>query len=572
MHARRMFRRFRRDRSANFATLTALSAPVMLMFAAFAVDEGALYVERREIQHVADLAAIAAAANPQRALQATLSVLADNGLGDIMPGGAGLGGSGETASEGARRDLVEVTTGAYAADPSRPAFQRFVAGMSPANAVRVRIVRKGTRHFAAAFAEEPWISAASVASAHAEAAFSVGSRLARLDGGIVNALLGGLTGSSLSLSVMDYEALARADVKLLSFLDALRTELSLTAATYDELLAVPVSVGDISVAMLSLGSLSAPVQVALGKLRGAGVNRKVPLRQLMSLGPAGPQAFGTPLSGDPDIAALELVSAHAFLSAAAGRHQVAADIGASVPGLLAAKVTLAIGEPPQRSPWFSLSPEGALVRTAQTRLLLDVDIGGPGGLLGSRIRLPVYLELASAEARLDRVSCPAGGPDSLRVTVAARPGIADIRIADPDTGALRDFSRVPALAPAKLVTAPLVKVTGAAHASISGRNWTALTFSRAEIESRAVKRVSTTGMAGSLTASLLSTLRLELEIVGLGLGIPSGLTGTVAGVLAAATPAVDSVLDSVLATLGVRLGEADVRVHGASCGRPVLVQ
>ncbi len=561
---------FAGDRRANMATLTALSAPVALMFAAFAVDEGALYVERREVQHVADLAAIAAAANPQNALQTALTVLSDNGLREIA---AASGGAQEAISaNGMRRQGVEVQTGRYVADPNVAAGQRFVAGATPANAVRVQIAKRGTRHFGYAFTDDPWISAAGIASAQTEAAFSVGSRLARLDGGILNALLGGLTGSSVSLSLMDYNALAQADVTLFGFFDALKTRLSPTVGTYDELLALPVSVGELSATLLTLPGLGASARAGLEKLAHAGGGRTVRLRDLITLGASGSLAPGSALPGDPKVGALELVSAAAFLSAANGKNQVAADIGASAAGLLAARITLAIGEPPQRSPWFTLAPEGAVVRTAQTRLLVEADMGGPGGLLGSRIRLPLYLELASAEARLDRVACPTGGPDSIKVTVGARPGIADLRIADPDTGALTDFSRAPAFGPAKLVTLPLVKVTGAAHVRMANPNWTPLQFSRAEIDSLAVKRVSTTGIVGSLTSSLLSNLSLDAEVAGFGLGLPAALTGSVAGVLAAATPAVDGLLVTVLSTLGVTLGEADIRVHGATCGRPVLVQ
>jgi uncharacterized membrane protein len=38
------------------------------------------------------------------------------------------------------------------------------------------------------------------------------------------------------------------------------------------------------------------------------------------------------------------------------------------------------------------------------------------------------------------------------------------------------------------------------------------------------------------------------------------------------TAPVDALVYNVLAALGVRVGEADVRVVGATCGRSVLVQ
>src|SRR3546814_8372455 len=56
------------------------------------------------------------------------------------------------------------------------------------------------------------------------AAFSLGSRVAALNGGLPNALLSALTGSKVSLSVMDYNALASTDIDLLAFSDALRTD------------------------------------------------------------------------------------------------------------------------------------------------------------------------------------------------------------------------------------------------------------------------------------------------------------------------------------------------------------
>jgi uncharacterized membrane protein len=42
--------------------------------------------------------------------------------------------------------------------------------------------------------------------------------------------------------------------------------------------------------------------------------------------------------------------------------------------------------------------------------------------------------------------------------------------------------------------------------------------------------------------------------------------------LAAVTPALDKLLYNLLSLLGVSLGQADVRVTGATCGRSVLVQ
>jgi uncharacterized membrane protein len=42
--------------------------------------------------------------------------------------------------------------------------------------------------------------------------------------------------------------------------------------------------------------------------------------------------------------------------------------------------------------------------------------------------------------------------------------------------------------------------------------------------------------------------------------------------LAAATKPIDSLIDNLLGLLGVKIGNADIRVTGATCGRSVLVQ
>jgi uncharacterized membrane protein len=54
---------FRRDEGGNMAILFAFAMVLATMFGAFAVDEGALYLQRRQAQSAVDLASIAAATN-----------------------------------------------------------------------------------------------------------------------------------------------------------------------------------------------------------------------------------------------------------------------------------------------------------------------------------------------------------------------------------------------------------------------------------------------------------------------------------------------------------------------------
>jgi uncharacterized membrane protein len=545
-----------RDTSGQFALMTAILAPVAITLAAFAVDAGSLYVEKRQAQALVDLAAITAAANLGKAEEAAMVTFADNGATDAASG-----------------NNVTVVTGHYNAVGAVPK-DRFTAGAGPVNAARVVYRTTGSRYFAGAIIPPPEIVVSATAGTEAEAAFSVGSRLAALDGGIVNALLGGLIGSSISLSVMDYNALLGADVSLLSFLDQLAIDLDLEAGSYQQALDTSVTVGQIAKALSKTPGMSGNARAAAGKLAFQASGGRAPTLQLSRLIDLG-QSHGNLLAANieqigADVGVLEILALSAVV-AGKGK-QVALNLSANVPGLLAVTVDLAIGEPPQQSPWLRIGSNGDVVRTAQTRLSLMAEIGGLGGLLGAKIRIPLYLELAFAEARLKSVTCPSGSPANVKVAVEARPGIANLYLAEVNPAKIVDFANPAPRAPARLVQMPLVNVTAQAHAEIAEMDYKTLAFSASDIASGKIKQVSTQAIVGSLTKSLFSSLQLDVNVIGLGIGLPSNLTGLLGQTVGAAAPTLDAVLVNLLSTLGLALGQADVRVHGANCGRAVLVQ
>jgi uncharacterized membrane protein len=554
--------RFAAGRSGNFATLTALLAPVGFVLGAVAIDSASLYAQRRDVQALADLAAITAAAHVGTADQAAVAALEDNGVRRIALRGSdgvteiGAGAAGAPVS-------LSVTTGRYRGRPDTPVGARFVAGAAPPDAVRVTLGRKGTRFFSASLIPPPHIATSAVASAPARATVSIGSRLLGLDGGLANAVLGGLTGSRLSLTAMDYEALAKADVDAFRFTESLASELHLTAGTYSDVLASRATVGQVASAIAAVSGTdrSATTAARLFARDAGGNGTKIDIGRLIDLGPAASLPLGQPPAGlGAAVGALDLIGAAAALSN--GADQARIDLATAIPGLASATLELAIGEPPQSSPWFTVGEAGDVVRTAQTRLLLTVGIGGPGGLLGASVRLPLYAEAAYAEASLAEVDCA-----GRRVSVVAKPGVARLRIADAD--ALSDFGRDPSFAPARLVEAPLLTVTGSAYAAVTNLASARLVFSDADIVKRTVKSVSTADFTQSLTQSLLGSLDLRLNGTGV---LPAPLRTILSDLLATTAPAVDRLLDGVLAVLGIRLGEADVRVTGVACGRSVLVQ
>ncbi|UCI06821.1 pilus assembly protein TadG-related protein [Mesorhizobium sp. B1-1-8] len=572
-------RRLIADRRANFAVMTALCTPVALALTAFAVDEGSLYNERRAAQSIIDLAAITAAAHINNAEQAVLTTLKDNGITSVA-----VQQKGTTVAPNATKAVVQVVPGRYSGVSSIAAGSRFEAGKLPYNAVQVSLKKQGTLYFAASMMAPPVIGTTATASAQPEAAFSVGSRLASVNGGVLNALLGGLLGGNISLSVMDYNSLISADVDVLSFTDALATQLHLTGVTYSDVLASKATVGQIATAIANVPGLDHTAKLALQTMASSATNSvKIPLSHLIDLGSVGSLGIGQKPAG-LSIAASALSMLTAAAALANGTNQVAVNLGATIPGLTSTTLNIAIGEPPQSSPWLAVGELGTVVRTAQTRIKLNasVTVGTPnlgGGIKLLAVNLPLNIEVAYAEAKLTDISCPTG-PSSIKVTIAAQPGVVAAHLANSNASGFADFSKPQSFSNAditdlKLLLIPLLQATGSSAFSVTNMAPTNLTFSASDIASKAIKTVSTKNLTQSLTTSLVNNLSLTANALGLGLDV-TALLGTVkpavTTLLNGVTAPVDDLLYNVLGALGVHVGEADVRVTGATCGRSVLVQ
>ncbi|MFN0219111.1 MAG: TadG family pilus assembly protein [Hyphomicrobium sp.] len=540
------------DIRGGIAILSAAFLLVGAAVAALAVDLGSLHLERRMAQGAADLAAIAASRDLDHAEAAAMATLRANGINSITK--------------------VTVERGVYAPDPAVAPDRRFTPGKTPYNAARVTVDKTGKLYFAKAVLSGPMsMRVKATAATSAVAAFSIGSRLAAVRDGVANKLLGGLLGGNISLSLADYDALVGADIDMFQFMDALATELNVTAGTYNDVLNSNATVGDVLAAAGSVsdkqGSAAAAAAIKTLAQQSNANSLNVPLSKFFDLGPLGDLAVGTPAPGlDATFRVMDLVTGAASL--ANGAHQATIDLGAQVPGLLSLKLDVTVGEPPQSSAWAAVGEPGSMVRTAQIRLRLTAEVGGAGVLLGTKVRLPIYLDLAYAEGRLARIACT--GSNTGSVDVAALPGVADLWIGDVSTVAMADFSSKPSATPAKIVDAPLIKVTGQAHVRAGSTGETTLSFSQSDIDGGVLKRVGSSNLVQSVVTSLLRDLKLTAKVLGLGLALPGAVTAAVGATLAPVAAPLDGVIDTLLQTLGVSVGEADVRVHGVRCGTGVL--
>ncbi len=581
---RQICRRLLRERRANFAIMTALTAPVALTLTAFAVDQGALFNERRAAQSIVDLAAISAAANINNAQAAVLTTLSDNGITSIA-----VQTSGTNIAPTATKAVVQVVPGRYTSLSSVAAGSRFEANKLPYNAVQVSLKKQGTLYFGSSIMAPPVIGTKAIANAQAQATFSVGSRLLSVNDGLLNALLKGLVGGNITLSVMDYNSLIAADINVLSFVDALAVQLNLTGVSYSDVLASKATVGKIATAMANVPGLGNTAKVALQSVASKATSTvQIPLSHLIDLGTVGRLGLGQKPSGlNVEASAMAMLTAAASL--ANGTNQAQLDAGLIIPGLTGVTLNIAVGEPMQSSPWLAVGEAGTVVRTAQTRIKLlasvtvgNSNIGGGTSLLS--VTLPLHIEIAYAEAKLTDISCPTGRPESIKVTIAARPGVVEAHLAasnaDGNPGAFADFTKKEVfsnteIAAVRLLLVPLLSVKGSAAFEMTNINSTNLVFNHTEITAKTIKTVSTQNLTQSLTTSLVSNLSLTANLLGLPIDL-SALLGTVKPAVVAllngvAAP-VDTLVYNLLAALGVRVGQADVRVTGATCGRSVLVQ
>lgn len=562
------------NRSGNIATLAALSLPLIIFSTALGVDYGYLTVQQRQLQATADLAAIAAAANIIEAEKAAATYFALNNLPVSVTGKDGLVIPPATSvTSKSTQASATVERGRYTADPDIAPEDRFRPASAEADAARVVLTRPGDLFLASMFMpKSPVLTATGSASRTKIAAFSVGTRLASLNDGILNALLGKLLGTSLSLKVMDYRALVDADISIHPFLKAIATELNLTAATYEEVLNAGVTMPQLLASMRAVHGLSGTVNSALRTIEQAtaGSKVKLPLSRILNLDPKKGLTVATGGDWEMSINAMQMISTAAAL--ANGKNQVALDVGAAVPGLATVTVNLAIGEPPVETPAHRLGTPGSAVRSAQTRLAVEVTIDGLSALAGLKIKLPLYVEVAASEAKLADIRCLGGTAVNANVSVDAVPGVAEIAVGKVDPSVLSDFSDEARVQKARIIDSALLRIDAIAHVEAKNLSKTRLAFTPTEVVARTIKTVSTRDTLTSTTKTLLENLDVDIQLLFLTLGTPKVITAALASTLGTVTPAIDELLYNLLLVVGVRIGEADIRVTGVRCQRPALVQ
>ena len=419
-----------------------------------------------------------------------------------------------------------------------------------------------------------WIPAAQACTA--QGCVFAGPRLASVDtarGELTNALLGGLTNSSITVTAADWSTLATGEVSILGLVNAV--EASVGPGN-------PASLSTIfnAAASATIAPNQAGVQGALGRV-ATGFNApigNVLLSDILKI-------TGAP--GNSSINALDLVTGVVqlfnFKNVATTPSPVTVDL-TKVTGLGLGSLSIAaqVSEPPI----FICGPTGTAFHTAAIRLKYNLGLGTVGvnasllnGLLGltsgAMITLTqgsLYVEVARAEGNITGTVNATDNKYSVNVT----PGLVDLylgQISDTvffnrsHTLVASDFSAAN-IGTLKITIALVGTLTVGIELKGNGRG-----------QSPSATRLDFTGpysqtltayTHASFLANLLSTFTNSLQLTvnpsiagAVGTAILSGIKPLVVNALAPVLATVlDLAVDPLLELVGVRLGEVDVTATG----------
>ncbi|MBO9525458.1 MAG: hypothetical protein J7517_04910 [Sphingobium yanoikuyae] len=533
------------DKRGGISVLLAGSLFMLAGAATVAVDLGSVYLAKRQLQGVADAAALAASSGGRSAAEALLTKSGVPGV-----------------------SLVAVQTGYYDQNSAVAVGNRFVSGDPRASAIQVQVQRRTPLFFGRLLVGKDGVDVRAHATAARSdaAAFSIGTGLASLSGGLPNMLLSALAGTELNLSVMDYQGLANLNVDLLHFADALKVRTGRNDAAYGELFGANIPLSDVIGAIADTADNSGTAAL-LRNIGGKLPGKSVRLSDVIDLGPMKGTGSST---GQPSLL-LDSFSMLRMVLSPPSSTAVPLDLTLNVPGLTSTRLKLITGTGQASTPLISITNDkNFILRTAQTRIFLESRVATL--LAGiATIRIPLYVELASAEAQLSNIVCDQGAINN-GVTLAVKPSIGTAVIGDVDEAALTNFST-----PANPRTATLASVLGSltqvhayANVALGGVTQQNVLFTPSDISGQQSKTVSTQDLTQGVASSLANQTKVTVTLAGLQLPL-SPLISPVAGLLGTTAPILDDLLSNLTAILGVKLGTATVKVHQMRCGMPTLV-
>ncbi|MGE5469483.1 MAG: pilus assembly protein TadG-related protein [Bacteroidota bacterium] len=533
--------------------LAAAGLSLLVGAALLGIDLGNQFYTRRQLQTVADTAALSAVNDiPQAATIASST--------------AGLNGF---AVPGEHANTLNVVPGKY--DFLTKTFTAN-APVDDQNAIQVTVTTNEPYFFMLGNRQ---VTATATATRNDIAGLSIGTTLLSIDtekSALLNAVLGQMLHTTLKLDVMSYQGLAGASVSLLDLVQA-----DASIGTVEKLLGLNLKVSDLldlTATALSQKDVLAVNTKAIEAVKemaaSTGGDLGLKLSDLVNLDLASGNA-----AADAQINLLQLLTLSAQV--ANGKNFVNIPVlGLDLGGLAKLNIALTMIEAPS----IAIGPAGqdsdghwrTQVHTAQTRLKLDLDVlsalslgNGSSGL----VHLPLYLELAAGDAQLKSITCRYPRNDS-DVVVDVQSSAVRAYVGDVNPDAMTNRTVAATVKPATIVDVlGLVTIVADAEINVPGGN-AELVFN-GPFDATNTQRVSGLSTAG-LFSALANTLNLDVNILGLDLGLGALLKPVLTALLQPIFALLDSLLAPVLALLGIEIGIADVTVFSLTCGAPQLVR
>ncbi|MEE4077397.1 pilus assembly protein TadG-related protein [Pseudomonas viridiflava] len=362
--------------------MAALTLVLALLCTLMVIDSGRLYMEKRSLQRIADVAALEAAGRKGTCM--TGASAASYATQSAIRNGFTPGSDGRT---------LVATCGTLSVNTE--SRRVFTADATQSQAIQVVVSHPVPRSIAAGIAalfdstpDSPDIqlsATAVAASASPLASLTIRSAAMTIDSAkaaVLNPIVGGLLGGTLNLGVANWQGLVNTDLSLLNYLNRLKLDLNLTAVGYTQVLNTTVSVSQLMQSAINVldpsGTLNATATIAgLQAIKAAAGATTVLLGDLLAV------------QGSADIAALntslrllDLVQGLAQL--ANDKNGISAPVQINIPGLAQVTTRIQVIEPPQLSAIGDpgkidpLNPKtGAnriYVRTAQMRALVSINL------------------------------------------------------------------------------------------------------------------------------------------------------------------------------------------------------
>jgi uncharacterized membrane protein len=603
LRIKQLLQRYNADDSGAVVIIVALFLTAAVGFMAVGIDLGSLYFRQKTLQTQADMAAVSAVLN--------LYDESESEDDEAPRVAATQTVSGNALSAAA---LTGLSYGRYDYDSAVLAEDRFTEGSltdADVNAAKAELADSAPLFFAKSFlnADSTPLSASATAARFDFASFSLGSRLLSLDTG--ESVLDGLLEGALDvdLDLLDYRALAAADIDLLTFSDALGNRIGATAGDYENILTSDIDLADVAGALLDTGLISGSTDV-LTTILNSTASTALNASDLIGIDGDNIAAQLEDILGEVNVNALDLLKAS--LDVVNKDRIIEIDnLSLSLPNLLNTDLKLVVGEREAHSGWIMIGARGATLHTAQVRLKLDLEVATPtllSGLVKVSSEFSVYVEVANATVSLVALNCNAQEDTDVIASFDtglsedwAGTNLVEVFIGKFSNSDFKDTTtplvsadlmpttllEVSALTTSILFGDHVASVELEAHIDIGDVDQQQVDFTSEDVENRVAKQITTRDLLGTTVSSLVSETDLDVII-----GERSSLLGSLLGLLLPPVDdladrlfgivpdqlitellgPVDDTIDSLLNTLGIGIGQGDLTLDGVSCGKVVLVQ